>query len=501
MATRSKKRKPIRTGTPAKSARASVAHPSRNHASGIFLFGDWKLILQTAVIVLAAFWVFWPVRHGQWIGDDVDYITANPLLNDPARLWKAWFQPGSFVEYYPLEQTVQWVQWQLWQNDTLGYHLTNIILHVTSALLVWRLFSKLGLRLAWLGGLIFTVHPMVVDSVALVNELKTVLSMPPFLLAMCFYLDYERRGHRRDYWLAVGLLAVAMLCKITMAMFPVVILLFAWWKRNRIAWSDLAASAPFFAISLALGLTTLWAGDSYRHLHLLNPAANPNVLGGFSYRLVLVGQILSFYFSRCFLPLTPLPAYPQWTVDSTAPLQFLPWLILGGTFYFLWTKRETWGRHALFCLGFFVIMLAPFLGANWISYMIVTWILEHLLYIPMLGLIGVVIAGLEQVDEKLPQACRPYGIGILAGAIALLAFQSRAYADKYINEGTLCTYTLEHYPENWMARNNLGLFLFQQGKVDEAIGQYQQALETKPGYSSALNNLGNALLQKKQLDA
>ena len=466
--------------------------------SGKSLASDGKLILRAIVIVMAAFWVFWPTRHGQWIGDDSLYITSNPLLNDPARLWKAWFQPGSFIEYYPIEQCVQWVQWQLWHNDTFGYHLTNIILHGISALLVWRLFSKFGLRLAWLGGLIFAVHPMMVDSVALVNELKAALSLPPFLLAMCFYIDYEEHGRRRDYGLALGLFVVAMLCKITMAMFPVVILLYAWWKRKRIGWGDLVASAPFFIISLVLGMTTILAGNWYAQLH---GALAEVPAAGLFFRLVLVGQTISFYFSRCLLPITPLPIYPQWTVDPAAPLQFLPWPIIGGTIYYLWTKRGIWGRDALLGLGFFLIMLAPFWGATWISYMRFTWVLEHLLYIPILGLIGLVIAGLERIDKQLPQACHPYGIGVVAGGIAVLALQSRAYASMYINDETLCSYVIIHNPNCWAAHNNLGNALFRKGQVDEAMAQYPKALEINPNYPEAYNNLGNALLQKGQADA
>jgi len=472
--------------------------PKRKNPSGKSLAFDWKLIAQAIVIAIVAFWVFWPARHGQWIGDDMRYIASNPLLNDPERLWKAWFQPGSFIEYYPIEQCVQWAQWQLWHNDTFGYHLTNIILHVISALLVWRVLSKLGLRLAWLGGLIFTVHPMTVDSVALVNELKTALSLPPFLLAMCFYMDYEEHGRRRDYGLALGLFAVAMLCKITMAMFPVVILLYAWWKRNRIGWGDIVASAPFFAVSLVLGMTTIWAGNWYGQTHRIHSDIFPHA--GFFPQLALVGQVISFYFSRFFLPVTPMPIYPQWTVDPGVPLQFLPWPIIGGTIYYLWTKRESWGRDALLGLGFFLIMLAPFLGANWISYMYETWVLEHLLYIPMVGLIGLVIAGLERVDKRLSQPYRFCCIGVVTVVIALLAFQSRAYAAMFIDDETLCRYTITHNPGCSMLHNNLGNALLEKGQVDEAIAELQKALEINPNYAGAHSNLGNALLHEKRED-
>jgi hypothetical protein len=143
----------------------------------------WKLLLLRALLIVAAgFWVFAPALRGDWLMDDDLYLTQNVLLHDPARLWKIWFAPGSLIEYYPIEASAQAVQWHLWHYDTLGYHLTNLILHLISALLVWRLLGKFGLRLAWLGGFLFVIHPAVVESVAWISELKNTLSLPFFLL-------------------------------------------------------------------------------------------------------------------------------------------------------------------------------------------------------------------------------------------------------------------------------------------------------------------------------
>src|ERR1700691_1946517 len=83
---------------------------------------DQKVLLQALLIIAAGLWVFWPALHGDWLWDDDFYITQNPLLHDQARLWKAWFEPGSFIEYYPIHETVQCMQWHLWHNHTFGYH-------------------------------------------------------------------------------------------------------------------------------------------------------------------------------------------------------------------------------------------------------------------------------------------------------------------------------------------------------------------------------------------
>ncbi len=455
---------------------------------------EWKLVLiHAAIIIATGLWIYWPALGGDWIWDDTMYISQNPLLNDPARLWKAWFQPGSFIEYYPLEQTVQWGQWRLWGADTLGYHLTNVILHIISALLVWRLLSKFGLRLAWLGGLIFVIHPMMVESVAWISEFKNTLSLPPFLLAMCAWIDYEERGRRSDYLRALAFFLVAMLCKISVAPFPVIILLYAWWKRGRIGWRDLPASAPFFVISAVLGLITWRGAIWYMQGQLKNLAVVP--IGGFFSKLALAGQTLSFYFARCFWPVGPSPMYPQWKINPSSPLPFLPWLVLAGAVYWLWRRRQSWGRHVLLGLGFFILTLGPFLGFISISYLSFTWVMDHFLYVPIIGLIGIVVAGIERADARLATAVHPFSSGILTVLLALLAFESHWYASAFTGEETFWTYAVEHNPGSWFAHNSLGKILLQAGEPEQARGHFDTVIHLRPDLGEPYDNLGMALAQ------
>ncbi|HUB67702.1 MAG TPA: tetratricopeptide repeat protein [Candidatus Methylacidiphilales bacterium] len=471
--------------------------PETNRAGGFHFISAVKrhgpAFLQALLIAGAGFWVFWPALQGGWIGDDTWYIVENPLMNDPARIWKAWFQLGSWIEYYPLEETLQWEQWQLWHDETLGYHLTNVILHVISGLLIWHLFNKFGLRLAWLGGLLFAVHPMVVDSVALINEFKTSLSLPPFLLSMCFWIDYEENKKSRNYWFALALFTVAMLCKITMAMFPAVILLYAWWKRGQIDWRDLKNSLPFFAISFVLGMASIRADKIYNQG---GPFLGMDVPQGDAIsRFVLSGETIAFYFSRCFLPLTPEEIYPRWRVDSHSPASYLPWLVVAAVIGLLWAKRGTWGRHALLGLGFFLLMLAPFMGFKWISYMNETWILEHLLYIPILGLIGLCIAGWGEMERQLPRSIRPVGAGLVALAVGLLAWESHVYAAVFQSEASSASYVLRFNPNSTVAHNNLGVALAQMGRLSEAAEQFSTALRLDPQAPNAGLNLGKTYLK------
>jgi hypothetical protein len=448
---------------------------------------NWKLpLLRALLIVAAGFWIYWPVLHGDWLWDDDTLISKNELVHDPNGLWYAWFEPSNLIDYFPLTVSLEWLEWQIWPNDTFCYHLTNIILHVCSALLVWRLLSKFGLRLAWLGGLLFAIHPVQVESVAWMAELKNTLSMPPFLLAMCAWIDYDRRGKLEDYFLALGLFLVAMLCKTTMIMFPVIILLYAWWRRDRIKWADLKASAPFFVISLVVGLTLI---SLLRH----GVGEETIPLGGFFSRLACAGLSISFYFSKYFLPMELLPIYPQWMIDPPSLQQFVTWPVLGGVIWWLWTKRRRWRCHVLFGLGFFLINLMPFVGFREISFMRFAWVMDHFLYLPVIGLIGLTVTALEQVHDRMSTAWRPCLISIVAVVMTMLVFESHRYAKIFINSETVWTYTIRHSPEAWPAYNNLGNVLDNENRLPEAKERFEQALRLHPNYPEARNDLGVVL--------
>jgi tetratricopeptide (TPR) repeat protein len=461
--------------------------------SGEVVSAGWLMVLlRAALIVGAGLWVYSPVFHGDWLWDDDWYITHNPLLRDGSGLWKFWFQPGAWVEYYPIEETLLWIEWHLFGDDTLGYHLATIALHLANALLVWRLLAKMGLAKGWIGGLIFAVHPACVDSVAWIAETKNTLMLLPFLLAMAAWIDYDAKRRTPDYARALGFFVVAMLCKISVAPFPFVLLLYAWWKRGRLDWRDVKVTAPFLVIAVAVALLSVVSGVWYQE-HAGASRADAE-LGGFFMRLALAGQTLGAYFTHCFWPVHLLPIYPLWTVDPTAPLEFLPWLILGVALFWLWRRRATWGRHALLGLGFFGLMLAPFLGFFSVSFMTSTWIMDHFLYIPLIGLIGLAIAALGAVEQKLA-AARPALTGIVTIVVVLLAFEANAYAVAYSDEVTLWSYTLESYPNSWLAHDNIADTLLAEHKIPEAIAEYQRTLELYPDFASARNDLGIALAQ------
>jgi tetratricopeptide (TPR) repeat protein len=359
------------------------------------------------------------------------------------------------------------------------------------------LLARLGLRKAWLGGFLFAVHPAAVDSVAWIAETKNTLVLLPFLLSVISWIDYEQSRTPRDYWRSLALFLIAMLCKISVAPLPFVLLLYAWWKRRRIGWDDLKATTPFFAISLVLGLLTIACGNWYYIDH--EKFGDNAALGGVAFRLALAALALAHYLAHCFWPVLPLPIYPQWKVDPSAPLQFLPWLVLLASALVFWRFRAGWGRHALLGCGFSFLFLVPFIGFVGTTYHNFTWVMDHFLYVPVIGLIGLFVAALQVAEQALPIAAKPLITGAVTIVVVLLAFEAHAYAQIYTDEGSLWSYTLEYDPNSWIAHYNMGNAFFIAGQFTKAIPHYQRALELHDNYLMAHNNLGLAYAQTGHL--
>jgi tetratricopeptide (TPR) repeat protein len=432
-------------------------------------------VLRALLIVAVTFWVYSPAFHGDWLWDDSVLIVDNPLMSDPGGLRKIWIEPGVLKDYYPITFTVQRLEWEWFGIHRLGYHLVNIALHALSALLVWRLLARLGVRAAWWGGLLFAVHPVMVESVAWISELKNTLALPPLLLAMIYWIDYDERRSPRDYRQALILFAVAMLCKSPEMMLPAVLPLYAWWKRGRISVADWKAAAPFFAVALLLGGFGAWL----EHHHA---GALDFVSTGWTQRIATVGVQIFFLLSLCVFPVHLLPIYPNAVITRPTALDLWPWLSLAILAGLIWRQPSTWGRHVGLGLGFFLLFCAPVLGFIVMDAEKMIWSMDHLVYVPAIGVIGLAAAGLDWAGATACRAARGLVTVLASLIIAVLAFGSHAYAGLFGHAEALWTYAAKENPSDWMVYVNQGAALADKGRFAEAVPLYRKSIALNPTY-------------------
>jgi len=446
--------------------------------------------LRALAIALAAAWVYSPCVRGEWLWgwDDGLEITQNPVLRAADGWWEPWVHPQG-MDYFPLKSSLQWLEWHFWGADPLGYHLVNVGLHALSALLIWRLLRLLGVRAAFLGGLLFAVHPLAVESVAWISEFKNTVSLPPLLLASIAWVRYDHSGRRGARAWALAWFVAALACKTSTVMFPAVLLLFAWWRRDRIRVRDLRATAPFFAAALAMGAATVW----FQSTRAIGIAGTPEGLGA---RLTQAGWSIVSYARMCVWPSGLAPVYPPAAASATA---WVPWLAVAAALALFWAKRAGWGRHALLGAGWFLLGLAPVLGVVPMAYMRVSARADHFAYVPLVGCVGLAAAG---IGAALAAAEARFGrraavrLPIAACAAALvcaLAFEAHGYAAVFRDEKALWTFAVGRNPGAWLARNNLGKVLLEERRPAEAAEQFREAVRVRPDSYEAHANLGNCL--------
>ena len=263
----------------------------------------WICALLLVVITVLA---YQPVWHGGFIWDDDAHVTS-PQLRSLDGLARIWIQLSATQQYYPLVHSAFWLEHRLWGNSPLGYHLVNILLHAFAALLLARLLQRLKIPGAWLAAAIFALHPVQVESVAWVSELKNTLSGTFYLGAALAYLRFDQSRRRGDHALALGLFLLGLMSKTVIATLPAALLVVCWWQRGRLSWRrDALPLVPFFVTGVAAGLFTAWVE---RHF---GGAQGSEYDFSIVERFLIAGRAIWFYLGKLCWPVNLVFMYPRW---------------------------------------------------------------------------------------------------------------------------------------------------------------------------------------------
>jgi tetratricopeptide (TPR) repeat protein len=463
----------------------------------------WLLAL---VLVASTFVAYQPVWHAGFIWDDDAWTTEiSRLLRDVPGLLSIWCHPTALQQYYPLTATTFWLDYHLWGFWALPYHVENVLLHALAALLFWRLLWRLEVPGAWLAGAIFAVHPVMVESAAWVTERKNVLSLVLYLGALLAYGRWtsfwiagddsspcakRSPAHWDGYGLAWLLALGALLAKTTAFSLPAVILLICWWKRGRIQWlADVLPTVPFFAIAIGMGLLTAWLERTHVG------AVGPEWAIPFPERCLIAGRALVFYTGRLLWPVNLCFVYPRWQLDAHSLRQWLYPTVAVGTVWWLWVARGRIGRGPAAAAFFFIGTLLPVLGFMNAYFMRYSFVCDHWVYLPSLGLIALAAVGITSAFKLLRQRRVIVESTVCATLLLTLAACTWRQAHIYRDVETLWPDTIAKNPRCWMAHNNLGATLASLGRVREAMEHYEQALRINPDDAETHNNLGSVLRQ------
>ena len=509
----------------------------------------WRTLWPLPVLIVLTLAAYFPVWHGGPLWDDDAHLTQ-PALQSLDGLWRIWFDIGATQQYYPVVHSAFWLMHRLWGDATLGYHLVNILLHAGSAFLIGLILRRLAIPGAWLAACLFALHPVHVESVAWMTELKNTLSGALYLGAALLYLRFDTSRSSRLYGAAFALFVLALLSKSVTATLPAALLVVFWWQRGRLRWrEDLRPLLPFFALGIAAGLLTAFlertqigAEGAEFEISLIE-------------RVLIAGRAFWFYLAKLVWPVNLTFIYPRWEIDArSAWLYVYPvtaLALLAGLLALAEAIPGAAGGDAVLCRhavsGARILQRLPvplFLRGGSLS-VSGQHRGDHACRRRALSLVTIFQRKIFQHEgheahegdeghegniskrqnaENLESAATrssPSSLRVfrflrvlralrvekifICALIATLGFLTWRQSHDYVDAKTLYRATIARNPTSWMIRHNLGWVLLGEGRatgdrsrIDAAVTEFRAALALKADFSQVHNNLGTAFLELHQ---
>lgn len=482
-------------------SRRSKTKTVRNR--GVAPGDSWAAAACCLWLAAVSWFVFGQARSFQFVNfDDPTYVLENPIV---ARGFSfngiGWaFTHVQGANWHPLTWLSHMLDAQLYGANPAGHHLTSVVLHIITAILLFltlKNFTGALYRSAFVAT-IFAIHPLRVESVAWVAERKDVLSGLFFVLVIAAYGRYARRPWSvARYGVVIVLFALGLMCKPMLVTLPVVLLLLDSWPLGRFTTADNSARGyfqvsrrlileklPFLALSAVSTGITLFAQrgalQTFTGIPIPLRLANAFAAYGAYVRQMLWPSDLAvlYPFSDRDLVLYGILSFVFLAAISTA--------------VFLFRRR----RYLVTGWLWYLLMLLPVIGIIQVGNQARA---DRYTYLPQIGLYLMLTWLVADLCARLPHR-RVLLCALAIGIICPLILAARVQASFWTNSEALWTRAIAVTSENAIAHTNLAEAFFKKGKPDEVIEHARKALQIDPGQAVAESALGLVYLQKRQLN-
>ena len=471
-------------------------------------------ILVCLVLVVATGLAYWQVLHHDFVNfDDHYYVTENDRvqagLTPEGFIWA--FTTTDASNWHPLTWLSHMLDCELYGLNPGGHHLTNLLFHLASTLLLFIVFTRMTAAL-WRSALVailFALHPLHVESVAWVAERKDVLSTLFWILTMWAYLHYVRHGGFKRYLLVLVAFTLGLMAKPMLVTLPFVLLLLDYWPLGRYQFGQ-SGAASHTAMSASIVPRRSRSGALALVLEktpLLALAAISSVV---TYLVQQSGQAMQYMET---LPLTvrianALVSYVAYIGKTIWPANlavFYPhpgytlpmWQAAGAGLLLVFISIVTirsMSRYPYLAVGWlwYLGTLVPVIGLVQVGEQAMA---DRYTYVPLIGLFIIAAWGLWDLEKKWHRQKIVFALILLLPLTVCTWRQLHYWRDSI----SLWEHALAVTKKNALAHNNLGGAFEEEGNAEKAIANFYEALRHDPEYLIARNNLGLALFREGKI--
>ncbi len=447
--------------------------------------------LYLLIIVVAGLFIYIPSLFNGFVWDDEEQVVNNlhirSVTNVPYFFSQSTFNTGGAntmggMYYKPLMPAFFSFIHAFSGTGAWGYHLVQLVLHILTALLLFRFFKHFFTATISFGmTLIFLVHPGNSEAVLYVSALQDVLFMFFGLLSMEFLMREDLED--RNILLSAVFLFLSVLGKETGFLFvPLSAIYLYFYKRRELGrWMMILSVLVSGYALLRFGLAGIGLKDQ---------DLSPVMRLSFTERLLNIPKVLLFYIGLAFFPLD-LAISQHWVVTGLTWTDFWrPVLLVSGFFLavlsYLFIKRKD--QKVLKKWLFFASFLVLGLGLHSQLVPLDMTVAERWFYFPsvgFLGLAGVLVSEYHRTLEKYRQPV------MAISALVLVLVSSRTFMRVFDWRDGLTLFTRDERiaAGNFDFENNLGVYLFRAGRLKEARAHYLRSVAVAPHWWTNWNNL------------